>query len=128
MGGAAATSSFARLFLLPGVAHCGGGQGPDRFDALTAVVDWVTEGKAPSSLATTSVDSTGKVTAARQVYPFPYVATNTTGPADEASSYTSVASGAGAGLTLNWLGSFRSGYETTGNWVDGTWVVTKGKA
>ncbi|MER5446517.1 hypothetical protein ABT052_19765 [Streptomyces sp. NPDC002766] len=35
MGGAAATSTFARLFLLPDVARCGGGQGPDRLDALT---------------------------------------------------------------------------------------------
>ncbi|WP_329213183.1 tannase/feruloyl esterase family alpha/beta hydrolase [Streptomyces sp. NBC_00683] len=129
MGGAAATSSFARLFLLPGVAHCGGGQGPDSFDALTAVVDWVTRGEAPGSLATTAVDGSGEVTAARPVYPFPYVARNTTGgPADEASSYTPVASRAEAGLTLDWLGSFRSGYETTGNWVHGAWVVTKGKA
>ncbi|MFG2459964.1 tannase/feruloyl esterase family alpha/beta hydrolase [Streptomyces sp. NPDC048523] len=129
MGGAAATSSFARLFLLPGVAHCGGGQGPDKLDALTAIVDWVTEGQAPDSLLTTAVDSTGKTTATRPTYPFPYVATNTTGePADEASSYTPVLSTAEANLTLNWLGSFRSGYETVGNWVHGKWVVSKGKA
>lgn len=129
MGGADATSSFARLFLLPGVAHCGGGQGPNTFDALTAMVGWVTEGEAPSSLTTTSVDSSGKVTATRPVYPFPYVAKNTTGgPADEAGSYTPVRSTAEADLTLNWLGSFRSGYETVGNWVNGKWVVTQGKA
>lgn len=129
MGGAEATSSFARLFLLPGVAHCGGGQGPDTFDALTAMVDWVTEGKAPSTLTTTSVDSGGKTTATRPAYPFPYFAKNTTGgPADEASSYTPVRSTAAAGLALNWFGSFRSGYETVGNWVNGKWVVTKGKA
>ncbi|MGW0421588.1 tannase/feruloyl esterase family alpha/beta hydrolase [Streptomyces sp. NPDC003015] len=129
MGGAAATSSFARLFLLPGVAHCGGGQGPDKLDALTAIVDWVTEGQAPDSLLTTSVDSTGKTTATRPTYPFPYVATNTTGgSADEASSYTPVLSTAEANLTLNWLGSFRSGYERVGNWVHGKWVVSKGKA
>ncbi|MEU9090511.1 tannase/feruloyl esterase family alpha/beta hydrolase [Streptomyces sp. NPDC048428] len=129
MGGTAATASFARLFLLPGVAHCGGGQGPSDFDALTAVVDWVTKGDAPDSLTATSADSSGKVTATRPVYPFPYVAENTTGgPADEAGSYTPVRSAAEAGLTLNWLGSFRSGYETVGNWVDGKWVVTRGKA
>jgi feruloyl esterase len=129
MGGAAATSSFARLFLLPGVAHCGGGQGPDKLDALTAIVDWVTGDQAPDSLRTTSVDSTGKTTATRPTYPFPYVATNTTGgPADEASSYTPVLSTAEANLTLNWLSSFRSGYETVGNWAHGKWVVSKGKA
>lgn len=129
MGGAAATSTFARLFLLPGVAHCGGGQGPNTLDALTAIVDWVTKGQAPDSLLTESVDSNGKVTSARPAYPFPYIAENTTGgSAEDPSSYTPVRSAAEAGLTLKWLGSFRSGYETVGNWVNGKWVVTKGKA
>ncbi|KPI05232.1 Feruloyl esterase [Actinobacteria bacterium OK074] len=129
MGGAAATSDFARLFLLPGVAHCGGGQGPDTFDALSAITDWVTRGTAPDSLTTTSVDSGGNTTATRPVYPFPYYAKNTTGgPSDEAGSYTPVKSSAEANLTLNRLGSFRSGYETVGNWVGGKWVVSKGKA
>ncbi|MFJ8864963.1 tannase/feruloyl esterase family alpha/beta hydrolase [Streptomyces sp. NPDC102473] len=129
MGGEEATKSFARLFLLPGVAHCGGGQGPDSFDALTALTTWVGEGKAPGSLLTTSADSGGHTTASRPAYPFPYVAVNTTGgPADEAGSYTPVRSAAEDGLTLDWFGSFRSGYETVGNWVDGRWVVTRGKA
>jgi feruloyl esterase len=128
MGGETATKSFARLFLLPGVAHCGGGQGPDTFDALTAMTEWVTKGDAPASLTTKSVDSTGKTTASRPVYPFPYYAKNTTGgSAEDASSYTAVKSTAEANLTLNWLGSFRSGYETVGNWVKGQWVVSKGK-
>ncbi|MFJ8857675.1 tannase/feruloyl esterase family alpha/beta hydrolase [Streptomyces sp. NPDC102451] len=129
MGGQKATEDFARLFLLPGVAHCGGGQGPDSFDALTALTDWVTEGRAPGSLLTKSVDSGGHTTATRPVFPFPYVAVNTTGgPADEAGSYTPVRSTAQARLTLDWLGSFRSGYETVGNWVDGRWVVTRGRS
>ncbi|MFI6875423.1 tannase/feruloyl esterase family alpha/beta hydrolase [Streptomyces sp. NPDC050400] len=128
MGGTSATKDFARLFLLPGVAHCGGGQGPDRMDALTALTDWVTEGRAPDSLITKSVDSSGTTTASRPVYPFPYVAKNTTGgPADEASSYTPVLSSAESTLSLNWLGSFRSGYEKVGNWVHGKWVVSNGK-
>ncbi|WP_329262239.1 tannase/feruloyl esterase family alpha/beta hydrolase [Streptomyces sp. NBC_01478] len=128
VGGETATKTFARLFLLPGVAHCGGGQGPDTFDALTAITDWVTEGDAPAGLTTRSVDSSGNTTASRPVYPFPYYAKNTTGgPAGDASSYTPVKSTAEADLKLNWLGSFRSGYETVGNWVGGKWVVSKGK-
>ncbi|MFJ8024451.1 tannase/feruloyl esterase family alpha/beta hydrolase [Streptomyces sp. NPDC096311] len=63
MGGSAATEGFARPFLLPGVAHCGGGRGPDTFDALSAVTDWVTKGEAPSSLTTMSMDSGGNTTA-----------------------------------------------------------------
>ena len=128
VGGEAATKTFARLFLLPGVAHCGGGQGPDTFDALTAITDWVTKGDAPASLTTKSVDSSGNTTASRPVYPFPYYAKNTKGgPATDASNYTPVKSSAEAGLKLNWFGSFRSGYETVGNWVGGKWVVTKDK-
>ncbi|MFI6486563.1 hypothetical protein [Streptomyces sp. NPDC050564] len=65
----------------------------------------------------------------RAVRAVPYYAKNTTGgPADDASSYTPVKYTAEANLTLNRLGSFRSGYETIGNWVGGKWVVTKGKA
>jgi feruloyl esterase len=88
--------------------------------ALTAVVDWATKDQAPDSLPPTSVDSSGKTTASRPAYLFPYVAENTTGgPADEASSYTPLLAAAEANLTLNWLSSFRSGYERVGNWVHG---------
>jgi feruloyl esterase len=38
------TDDFVRLFMMPGVAHCGGGVGPDRHDAVTAVIDWVEKG------------------------------------------------------------------------------------
>ena len=44
------TTDFFRLFMVPGMAHCGGGVGPDRNDAVTAVIDWVEKGKAPDSL------------------------------------------------------------------------------
>ncbi|MEU1460561.1 tannase/feruloyl esterase family alpha/beta hydrolase [Streptomyces sp. NPDC005727] len=110
-------------------ALCGGGQGPDSFDALSAIVGWVTRGEAPDRLLTKSVDSGGRTTSARPVYPFPQVAENTTGgPSGDPSSYTPVRSAAESGLTLDWLGSFRSGYETVGNRTGGTWVVSKGKA
>ena len=40
-------ADFFRLFMVPGMAHCGGGIGPDQNDAVTAVIDWVEKGKAP---------------------------------------------------------------------------------
>jgi feruloyl esterase len=46
-----------RLFLAPGVGHCGGGAGPDRFDALTAMENWVEHGAAPASLLATKAGS-----------------------------------------------------------------------
>ncbi|MGI5451880.1 tannase/feruloyl esterase family alpha/beta hydrolase [Streptomyces sp. CA-249302] len=128
MGGASKTSDFARLFLLPGVAHCGGGQGPDSIDALSAIVDWVTADKAPDSLLSQDIDSSGTATASRPVYPFPYVAVNTTGGSDDdASSYTARLSTAEQHLAVDYLGSFRSGYETVSGWENGKWVTRQGK-
>ena len=46
------TQEFARLFLLPGVAHCGGGAGPDTVegDALDPLVQCVEHGIAPDQI------------------------------------------------------------------------------
>ena len=46
-----------RLFLLPGVLHCSGGAGPDQFDALTAIENWVERGIAPTELLATKANS-----------------------------------------------------------------------
>jgi feruloyl esterase len=46
-------SSNVRLFLSPGVEHCAGGPGLDKFDALAALDSWVQSGKAPNVLLTT---------------------------------------------------------------------------
>lgn len=128
MGGLNATEQFARLYLLPGVAHCGGGQGPSNMDAVTAITDWVTAGKAPSSLLTTSTSSSGTVTATRPVYAYPDIAVDTTGGSIyAASSYTPQVSKAEQSLSITWLGGFRSGYETVSGWIDGQWVTTKAR-
>jgi len=46
-----------RLFLAPGVLHCGGGAGPDRIDTLTALERWVEQGAAPARLIATKANS-----------------------------------------------------------------------
>lgn len=52
-GGADKVATWSRIFLVPGMAHCGGGPSLDQFDMLTAVVDWVEKGKAPDSVIAT---------------------------------------------------------------------------
>ena len=47
------TRSFLRMFMLPGVEHCGGGNGPNTFDAVTSLMKWVEEGVAPVSIEAT---------------------------------------------------------------------------
>ncbi len=45
--------SFARLFLVPGMGHCAGGDGPNSFDKLSPLVNWVEKGAAPERLIAT---------------------------------------------------------------------------
>ena len=49
-----AVTGFERLYLLPGVAHCGGGEGPSELDLLSAVMDWVEQGRAPDMIMTST--------------------------------------------------------------------------
>ena len=46
-------SDFARLFLAPGVMHCGRGPGPDTFDSIGTLQAWVEHGTAPDSMIAT---------------------------------------------------------------------------
>ncbi len=39
-----------RLFMVPGMQHCGGGPGPNEFDTLTPLDEWVTKGMAPNRI------------------------------------------------------------------------------
>jgi feruloyl esterase len=48
--GEARVAGFARLFMVPGLAHCQGGQGPVALDTLTPMLRWVEEGSAPAQL------------------------------------------------------------------------------
>jgi hypothetical protein len=43
-----------RLFAVPGMLHCGGGEATDQFEMLDAIMDWVEEGKAPDRIVATS--------------------------------------------------------------------------
>jgi hypothetical protein len=52
--GGASVMDWSRLFLAPGMGHCGGGAAAlDSFDLLTAVVDWVEKGTAPDAVVAT---------------------------------------------------------------------------
>ena len=67
------TRDFFRLYLLPGVFHCGGGVGCDTFPRLAALINWVERGQAPEALiASRSVQ--GKVVRTRPLCPYPQVA------------------------------------------------------
>jgi feruloyl esterase len=83
----AGTTDFFRLFMVPGMHHCGGGPGPSAFDTLTPVSQWVEQGKAPESLVASKAES-GKVIRTRPLCPYPQVAKyKGTGSIDEAANF-----------------------------------------
>jgi len=87
MGGAANASKSIRLFLEPGMGHCGGGEGPNVFDKVTALEQWVEQGKAPEKIVA-SHSSNGKVDRTRPLCPYPQVAKYTgTGSIDDAANF-----------------------------------------
>src|SRR6266853_3706694 len=50
MGGASKVDESYRLFMVPGMAHCSGGDGPTQSDTIGALEQWVEKGK-PQTLA-----------------------------------------------------------------------------
>ena len=63
-------SDFMRLYLLPGVLHCGGGKGPSQVDWIALIRDWVENGKPPERIvASKSVN--GKDIMTRPLFPYP---------------------------------------------------------
>ena len=81
------TPEFLRLFMVPGMQHCAGGVGPDQYDAVSAVVDWVEQGAAPDSLIARKL-SRGTVVRSRPLCPYPQVARyRGTGNTDDAASF-----------------------------------------
>jgi hypothetical protein len=84
MGDTGEVADFARLFMAPGVLHCGEGPGLSEFDAFGALVDWVETGRAPETITASRVDGD----ATRPLCPYPTVATyDGTGDPDQAASF-----------------------------------------
>jgi len=85
------TPDFFRLFMVPGMAHCGGGVGPDRNDAVTAMINWVEKDKAPDSIIASRVVNNQTVRT-RPLCPYPQVARYSgQGSIDEAANFKCVA-------------------------------------
>jgi len=85
------TQEFFRLFMVPGMGHCRGGPGPDRFDALTALENWVEEDIAPESMIASKIVN-GEVVRSRPLCVYPQVPSyNGSGSTDEAANFTCAA-------------------------------------
>jgi feruloyl esterase len=73
MGGVSKIDNQVRMFLAPGMGHCGRGDGPNSFDTLSALERWVENGKAPDNMVA-SHSTSGKVDRTRPLCAYPKVA------------------------------------------------------
>ncbi|HZY63527.1 MAG TPA: tannase/feruloyl esterase family alpha/beta hydrolase [Edaphobacter sp.] len=67
------TEQFLRLFMVPGMNHCGGGPGPNHFDGLTALEEWVEDSIAPEKIIAFHLTD-GEIDRSRPLCPYPQVA------------------------------------------------------
>jgi len=82
---ASGPQDWARLFLVPGMTHCAGGQSTDQFDMLTAIQEWVEKNRAPDRVIASGrafPDTT------RPLCPYPRVARYDGGDAKAAASFS----------------------------------------
>ena len=87
VGGQAQMDEFARLYLVPGMHHCSGGPGPDEFDMLPVLENWVEKGTAPGPVVARSAME-GRLDRTRPLCPHPQVARYTgTGSIEDAASF-----------------------------------------
>jgi len=68
-----------RLFLVPGMNHCGGGEGASEFDTIGTIDAWATTGKAPERIVATRPASAGPASPmqtplSRPLCPYPQIA------------------------------------------------------
>lgn len=81
----AGPQDWARLYFVPGMTHCAGGQSTDSFDMLTAIQDWVEEGVAPDRVVASGRAFPGIT---RPLCPYPKVARYDGGDPDDADSFS----------------------------------------
>lgn len=82
----ASVPEFYRLFMVPGMAHCGGGDGVNKFDMVAALEQWVEQEKAPAQVIGAGNGRT------RPLCPFPQVSRyKGSGNPDDAESFACVA-------------------------------------
>jgi len=102
-GGLDKVSAWARLFLVPGMFHCRGGDAPNQFDMLEPMVAWVETGVAPDRIiARQSID--GAVTRTRPLVPYPIMAAYSgQGDVNAADNWAGVRPEALADERVDWI-------------------------
>jgi feruloyl esterase len=89
--GPSGAADRVRLFMEPGVNHCAGGEGPSSVDYLSALEQWVEDGKAPGRIIASGGQTSG-ATRTRPLCAYPQIATyKGQGSTDDAANFECVA-------------------------------------
>jgi feruloyl esterase len=81
-------ANSVRLFMVPGMGHCGGGDGASTFDMVAALDAWVAGGKPPERIPASRVRG-GKADRTRPLCAYPrYARYSGAGSLDDASSFS----------------------------------------
>ena len=87
MNGTSKVHGSYRLFMVPGMAHCRGGEGPNTFDMMDALEQWVERGTPPDRIVAAHMGDRG-VDRTRPLCPYPQVAVyKGSGSTDEAANF-----------------------------------------
>ncbi len=85
--GRSQAASSVRLFMMPGMTHCAGGEGPSTFDKVGVMEQWVEHGQAPERIVA-SHSTDGRIDRTRPLCPYPQVAAyKGAGSLDDAASF-----------------------------------------
>lgn len=126
--GAENVDRFLKLFMLPGMGHCAGGDGFSQFDTLTPLMAWVEQGKAPAMLIADKLQAGSGMGAgpdgrggrqqmapyartnqpaqtSRPIYPFPQIAHASGAATSNASDFVPSPSDFQGPATQTWIGS-----------------------
>ena len=88
LGDATLVEQSYRLFMVPGMGHCGGGEGADTFDKVGTMEQWLKSGKPPDKIVASRVEA-GKVVRTHPLCPFPQTAVyDGKGSTDDAANFT----------------------------------------
>jgi feruloyl esterase len=87
-GGVKKAANDIRLFMVPGMGHCAGGDGPNTFNSMAALSQWVEQGRAPEQVVASHA-TRGQVDRTRPLCPYPQTAVyKGSGSTDEAGNFS----------------------------------------
>jgi feruloyl esterase len=105
-GGLRETQEWARMFMIPTMAHCAGGYQLTDFDPFRELVSWVERGTAPDRIIAEGRDAQGTVLRSRPVFPYPVRAKyDGTGSIDDASNFVPAVPVFPPHDTIRWVGA-----------------------